>query len=129
MSRLVILGDSNSQYMYIGRADEPNDVLVHSMNKGEAILLKDARVFQHQLFMVMGQDGPSMSASTKIFPFPLSMRGGEIYVKASTYIDVESQPDVKEVVDQLMGTCKDMEQQLRAKRSGLIMAAQMPKSS
>ncbi|CAB4131693.1 hypothetical protein UFOVP276_83 [uncultured Caudovirales phage] len=129
MSRLVILGDSNSQYYYIGHVDEENDELTRNMDRGQVILLKNARVFHHQIFMVMGREGPNMSASTKIFPFPLSMNGGEIYVKASTYIDVERQPEVKEVVDQLMGTCKDMEQQLRVKKSGIVMASPLLQSS
>jgi len=115
--------------MYVGFVDEDNDILIRSMDRGEFIFLRNARIFHHQLFALMSAEGPSISASTKIFPFPLSMSGGDIYIKATTYIDVEAQPDVRDVVEHLMNACKDMEQQLRAKSSGLVMATSLPKSS
>ena len=126
--RSVILGDSNPNYMYIGQVDMEEQEILNYIQHGIPIKLKDARIFQHQIMTVMTQQGPNTMASTKVYPFPLTNYGAEMFIKATTYIDAESTPDIAVNLRQLMGSCNDLEQKLRAQQSGLVLAHDIPKS-
>ena len=126
--RTVILGDSNPSYMYIGQVDMDEQEVCNYIQHGIPIKLRNARIFQHQIMTVMTQQGPNTMASTKVYPFPLTNYGAEMYIKATTYIDPDSSQDLAVNLRQLMTACLELEQKLRAQQSGLIVAHDLPRS-
>ena len=126
--RTVILGDSNSNFMYVGETNLSDSDLRTYIQDGTPIHIKEARVFHHQIVMMMTPQGPNTMASTKVYPFPLTNSGGEMLIRATVYIDVDSSPEFAKNLRSLMSDCHDLEQKLRAQQSGLMLAREIPRS-
>jgi hypothetical protein len=129
MSKLIILGDGNVSQSYIGETELSESEIIQQMQIGVPIVLENARVFYHQIITLMTPQGPSNLASTKIFPFPLTVYGHRIAIKASTYVSVDSSEDMKGHVKELMDACLDMEKNMRLQQSGLVTASELPRRS
>ena len=125
--RLIILGNGNIQQMYIGHTLFSHEFVLRMIREGEPIQLVGARIFQHLIITMMTQQGPATSVNTKIIPFPVDMGGGEIWIRATEYIDPNSSTELSAAVNTLMATCNKVEQEARAKDAGLVIASSMPK--
>ena len=125
--RLIILGNGNLQQMYIGNTMYPHDVVLAMIREGTPIGLTETRIFQHLIINMMTPQGPVTSVNTKIVPFPVDMNGGEIWIKATEYIDPNSSRALSEAVRTLLAACNQIEQEARARDSGLVLASSMPK--
>jgi len=125
--RLIILGNGNLQQMYVGYTLFSHEQILYMLKEGHPIGLTEARIFQHLIINMMSPQGPLTSVNTKILPFPIDMSGGEIWIKATEYIDPDSSRAVSEAIKNLLGTCSQIEQDARLKDSGLVLASSMPK--
>lgn len=126
--RMIILGNGNLQQMYIGNTVYPHDVLLAMMKEGTPIGLTETRIFQHLIINMMHPtQGPVTSVNTKIVPFPIDMSGGEIWIKATEYIDPNSSRTLSEAIKNILAICNQLEQEARARDSGLVLASSMPK--
>lgn len=125
--RLIILGNGNLQQMYIGNTVYSHDVVLAMIREGTPIGLTETRIFQHLIINMMTPQGPVTSVNTKIVPFPVDMNGGEIWIKATEYIDPNSSRALSEAVRTLLAACNQIEQEARARDSGLVLASSMPK--
>ena len=126
--RLIILGNGNLQQMYIGGTVLSHDDILHMMKNGTPICLSETRIFQHLIINMMHPtQGPVTSVNTKIVPFPIDMGGGEIWIKATEYIDPNSSRTLSEAIKNILATCNQVEQEARARDSGLVLASSMPK--
>ena len=125
--RLIILGNGNLQQMYIGGTALSHDDILHMMKAGTPICLSETRIFQHLIINMMTPQGPATSVNTKIVPFPVDMNGGEIWIKATEYIDPNSSAALSKAINEIMANCNHIEQEARARDSGLVLASSMPK--
>jgi hypothetical protein len=113
--------------MYIGNTVYSHDVVLAMIREGTPIGLTETRIFQHLIINMMTPQGPVTSVNTKIVPFPVDMNGGEIWIKATEYIDPNSSRALSEAVRTLLAACNQIEQEARARDSGLVLASSMPK--
>ena len=125
--RLIILGNGNLQQMFIGGTVLSHDDILHMMKEGTPICLSETRIFQHLIINMMTPQGPAISVNTKIVPFPVDMNGGEIWIKATEYIDPNSSAALSKAINEIMANCNHIEQEARARDSGLVLASSMPK--
>ena len=125
--RLILLGNGNLQQMFIGYTVYAHDVILAMIKDGTPIGLTGTRIFQHLIINMMSPQGPVTSVNTKIIPFPADMNGGEIWVRATEYVDPNSSAALAAAVSALMATCNRIEQEARAKDSGIVLATSMPK--
>ena len=120
-------GYGNLQQMYIGYTILPHEHILRMMKEGTPIGLTETRIFQHLILTMMTPQGPATSVNTKIVPFPIDMNGGEIWIKATEYIDPNSSTALSKAINEIMATCNHIEQETRARDSGLVLASSMPK--
>jgi hypothetical protein len=125
--RLIVLGNGNLQQMFVGNTVYPHDVILAMMKDGVPIGLTEARIFQHLIINMMSPQGPVTSVNTKIVPFPLDMSGGEIWIKATEYIDPNSSRALSTAISSMLATCNQIEQEARAKDAGIVLSDKMPK--
>ena len=125
--RLIILGNGNLQQMYIGYTLFSHEQILSMMKEGHSIGLSETRIFQHLIINMMTPQGPATSVNTKIVPFPVDMNGGEIWIKATEYIDPNSSAALSKAINEIMANCNHIEQEARARDSGLVLASSMPK--
>jgi hypothetical protein len=125
--RLIILGNGNLQQMYIGYTILPHEHILRMMKEGTPIGLTETRIFQHLILTMMTPQGPATSVNTKIVPFPIDMNGGEIWIRATEYIDPNSSRTLSDSIKAILATCNHIEQEARARDSGLVLASSMPK--
>ena len=126
--RMIILGNGNLQQMYIGNTLFSHEQILSMMKEGHPIGLTETRIFQHLIINMMHPtQGPVTSVNTKIVPFPVDMNGGEIWIKATEYIDPNSSAALSKAINEIMANCNHIEQEARARDSGLVLASSMPK--
>ena len=125
--RLIILGNGNLQQMYIGYTLFSHEQILSMMKEGHSIGLSETRIFQHLILNMMTPHGPATSVNTKIVPFPIDMNGGEIWIKATEYIDPNSSIELSKAVKTIQAACNQIEQEARTRDSGLVLASDMPK--
>jgi hypothetical protein len=125
---MIILGNGNLQQMYIGNTLFSHEQILSMMKEGHPIGLTETRIFQHLIINMMHPtQGPVTSVNTKIVPFPIDMGGGEIWVKATEYIDPNSSRALSEAIKSILAICNQVEQEARARDSGLVLATNLPK--
>ena len=120
--RRIILGNGNLQQMYIGNTLFSHEQILSMMKEGHPIGLTETRIFQHLIINMMHPtQGPVTSINTKIVPFPIDMNGGEVWIKATEYIDPNNSSAMFEAVRTLLAGCNQIEQDARARDSGLVL--------
>jgi len=123
----IMASDSGLNCMYLGQlaeglkaADCIRD-LSRAGSSPASIELFNARLVLN-MTVPASLPGGQVSIQTifKIMPFPTNPDGGHMALKATTIIDVEGDQPTREMIMELLASCKRLEEQEKANRSRLI---------